>query len=95
MISGNRIYPVEILLPPKPIQDHFDKMKAEFLAALDRQKLSKAKIDLLFETILYKAFSGELTAQWREAHMKELLAEMEQQSKALEIAVKSKIKTNK
>ena len=30
-----------------------------------------------------KAFSGSLTAPWREAHMKDLLEEMEHQAKAL------------
>jgi type I restriction enzyme S subunit len=33
--------------------------------------------------MLHRAFNGELTAGWREAHMKEILTEMEHQSKAL------------
>jgi type I restriction enzyme S subunit len=32
---------------------------------------------------LHRAFTGDLTAKWREAHMKELLAELEAQAKAL------------
>jgi hypothetical protein len=35
---------------------------------------------------LHRAFSGGLTAQWREAHLKELLAEMEQQARVVESA---------
>jgi type I restriction enzyme S subunit len=41
------------------------------------------KLDRLFEVVLHRAFSGDLTAKWREAHMKELLQEMEQQAGAL------------
>jgi len=33
---------------------------------------------------MHQAFTGDLTAKWREAHMKELLAEMKAQAKALE-----------
>ena len=30
--------------------------------------------------MLHRAFNGTLTVRWREAHLKELLAEMEQQA---------------
>jgi type I restriction enzyme S subunit len=33
--------------------------------------------------MLHRAFTGELTAQWRKAHLKELLAEMEHQARLL------------
>lgn len=36
-----------------------------------------------FSVLMHRAFTGNLTAEWREAHMKELLAEMEAQAKAL------------
>lgn len=32
-----------------------------------------------------RAFAGQLTAKWREAHMKELLAEMEEQARLLNL----------
>jgi type I restriction enzyme S subunit len=35
--------------------------------------------------LLQRAFSGQLTAKWREAHIKELLAEMEQQARLLNL----------
>lgn len=41
------------------------------------------RVDNLFSSLMHYAFSGTLTASWREAHMKELLAEMEQQAKYL------------
>jgi type I restriction enzyme S subunit len=44
---------------------------------------SGEKIETLFSILLHRAFSGDLTASWREAHMKELLQEMEQQARLL------------
>lgn len=44
---------------------------------------TSAKLEHLFSVLLSRAFSGDLTAKWREEHMKELLAEMEEQAKAL------------
>lgn len=34
---------------------------------------------------MQRAFSGQLTAKWREAHGKELLTEMEQQARLLNL----------
>jgi type I restriction enzyme S subunit len=36
--------------------------------------------------MLHRAFTGDLTAKWREAHLKELLVEMEHQAKLLRTA---------
>lgn len=32
-----------------------------------------------------RAFSGQLTAKWRQAHMQELLAEMQEQARLLNL----------
>jgi type I restriction enzyme S subunit len=45
----------------------------------------RVNIDRLFSTLLYQAFSGDLTAKWREAHMKELLQELEEQARELNL----------
>ncbi|MEG4202839.1 restriction endonuclease subunit S [Microcoleus sp. Pol7_A1] len=50
------------------------------LAGISR---TKEKLETLLNVLLQRAFSGELTAKWREAHIKELLAEMEEQAKIL------------
>ena len=42
-------------------------------------------LETIFRTMLHRAFTGELTAKWREAHMNELLAEMEQQARVLRL----------
>jgi type I restriction enzyme S subunit len=58
----------------------------EQLLAIDRQRTAIGpRIDELFSVLLQRAFSGQLTAKWREAHMRELLAEMEQQARALNL----------
>ena len=48
--------------------------------------MSAAQVQLarLVEALVRGAFSGELTAKWREAHMKELLAEMVLQAAAIQ-----------
>lgn len=43
------------------------------------------RVDKLFSLLLSRAFSGQLTAKWREGHMNEQLAEMEQQARALNL----------
>lgn len=62
----------------------FDRQVLYAIAQLDKRREATSRINSLFETLLHRAFTGELTANWREAHMKEILAEMEEQAKALE-----------
>jgi len=48
-----------------------------------RIKMRETIVNRLFEVLLHEAFSGDLTAKWREAHMDELLQEIEVQKRAL------------
>jgi len=52
-------------------------------SVISKKKQLGEKLECLFNSLLHRAFAGDLTAKWREAHMKELLQEMEQQAKAL------------
>ena len=60
LISGSRIYPVEILLPPEDQQKRFE----EALQAITRQQYSAErasnKIRILFASLQHRAFRGEL-----------------------------------
>jgi type I restriction enzyme S subunit len=60
LISGSRIYPVEILVPPLPLQREF----ASRVAAVDKLKAahraSLAEMDTLFASLLHRTFRGEL-----------------------------------
>jgi type I restriction enzyme S subunit len=87
LISGSRIYPVEILVPSMPDQVNFSRQITDLREFDDKMTKSKESLNKLFGVLLHRAFSGDLTAKWRKAHMKELLIEMEQQAKYLSIAV--------
>jgi len=63
-----------------------EAFNAQVLGMLSLQKrrdTSAKAIQNLFASLLHRTFTGDLTAKWREAHIKELLAEIEQQSKYL------------
>jgi type I restriction enzyme S subunit len=82
-LNADQVESTPLILPPKPLQEDFAKhVKALRKGRVQRHDAS-AKLNTIFATMLHRAFTGELTAQWREAHMKELLAEMEQQARLL------------
>ncbi|MGO9146443.1 MAG: restriction endonuclease subunit S [Desulfomonilia bacterium] len=83
LISGSRIYPVEILVPPKKDQEIFAHSIIELHRNEKSQKYADNQIQKLFSVLLHRAFIGDLTTKWRESHMKELLSEMEIQAKCL------------
>lgn len=85
LISGSRIYPVEILVPPEDIQASFAKSVVSLLALDDVKTSASNRIDQLWEILMGRAFSGQLTAKWREAHMEELLDEVAHQVRALKL----------
>ncbi len=65
------------------LQNAFAKAVNRMGEWVDRIDQSSRSVDGLFSVLLHRAFTGDLTAKWREAHMKELLSEMESQSKAM------------
>jgi len=83
-INNSDLRNCRIPLPPIEIQAEWAKHVAAARNIATRTIASGEKLEQIFQTLLHRAFTGELTAGWREAHMKELLAEMEIQSKALE-----------
>ncbi len=83
LISGSRIYPVEILVPDQQLQENFAEQARVLDELIEREEHASEQLTKLFDVLLHRAFSGELTAKWRETHMKELLQEMEHQARAL------------
>lgn len=77
---------LEIYLPPWDLQNQFTLALQRYQDIYSYIQKCDFKIDNLFQTLLHQAFSGELTAKWREAHMEELLQEMEHQAKALNLS---------
>lgn len=85
-LDSDRLLSLPILIPER--QKHVDFLvRFRALRALDEKRADTApRLQRLFDVLLHRAFTGELTAKWREAHMKELLAELEVQAKSLEIS---------
>ncbi len=74
---------ITLPLPLLELQRRFAE-RAESLHSLQSKQSGCAdRIAQLNEMLLNRAFSGELTAKWREARMKELLEEMEIQARTL------------
>lgn len=84
-LTGVKLKQMVIPVPPFELQERFSEL-VQGLAPIDalRRQCGK-RINDLWETTLYRAFSGQLTAKWRSAHMKELRAEMELQAKLLNL----------
>jgi type I restriction enzyme S subunit len=70
---------------PKNLQINFSKYVENLRIIKNQRDLSFKNLNSLFSVLLQRAFSGELTAKWREAHLKELLEEMEIQRRELDI----------
>jgi type I restriction enzyme S subunit len=86
LISGSRIYPVEILVPDLCEQQAFAQIVNGVSAVRTKQVAAGQKLQQQFDVILHRAFAGELTAKWREANLKMLRAEMVEQARLLDIA---------
>ncbi len=80
-ITARNLKSTLVLVPPIGVQECFELGVSNILKIDESRLISSDQIEKLFLTLLYRAFSGNLTAKWREAHMKELLAEMEEQAK--------------
>jgi type I restriction enzyme S subunit len=93
LISGSRIYPVEILVPLEREQVTFARF-VERLLDLDKERTGSGdKLDHLWTLLMQRAFSGQLTAKWRQARMKELLAEMNEQAKLLNLPLPNELES--
>jgi type I restriction enzyme S subunit len=69
---------------PKDLQVQFSEV-VQSIRILRKQRVAASdNLEKTFAVILHHAFTGDLTGKWREAHMRELLVEMEEQAQALE-----------
>lgn len=83
-LNQKDILSLEVGVSPLDSQDRFCQLANTLLPQVETQQKVTEKIKRLFDNLLHRAFAGDLTAKWRETHMKELLQEMEEQAKALE-----------
>lgn len=90
--AGQQRVPVDFLkgyrvpLPPMEVQRRFAIAVQTILAHAAATDQIRDGIDNLFYLLLHRAFTGELTAGWREANKDQLEAEMQEQLAALEQA---------
>ena len=82
-INGKEYASLQIPCPPLSLQKHFMDMMESLMAFRNKRGAGAALIDRLFNLLLHRAFSGDLTSKWRKTHMQELLGEMAAQSKML------------
>jgi type I restriction enzyme S subunit len=82
-INTGELGAIRLPLPPLELQQRFVDHASRLIELETMRQKSCAAIDCTFQTLLHLAFSGDLTAKWRQVHMRELLAEMEHQAKAL------------
>jgi type I restriction enzyme S subunit len=67
---------VRVFTPPISLVREFSEQVRVAKQTLSHAAASAAKLEALFQTILHLAFTGELTARWREAHLREGVEEM-------------------
>jgi len=82
-LNLSEIRQFQVIVPPLVEQRKFRHAMLSLEKVKRRMKDQETLIGSLFQVILHRAFTGDLTASWREEHMKELLQEMELQAKAL------------
>ena len=78
-INGKEYASLAVPCPPVPLQKTFAELAEQFVDIRDSRDSTDKQIDRLFEVLLHHAFTGELTAGWREAHKDQLEAEMREQ----------------
>jgi len=83
-INARELRALPLVIPPLPMQDAFEVRLRKADSLLAQQDCLRNKLERLFSVLLHRAFTGDLTVEWREVHMKELLEEMESQARALE-----------
>ncbi|MBN1351929.1 restriction endonuclease subunit S [candidate division KSB1 bacterium] len=82
-LNAQQLLNTPFLVPPVNLQETFADVINKLRDKKIKRKISRDSLETLFIVLQTKAFSGELTAKWREAHMKELLQEMEIQARYL------------
>ena len=73
---------VNVFTPPMFLVEQFTTQVRETKQILTQSAASKAKLETLFQTLLHRAFPGELTARLREAHLREGVQELSRLSRA-------------
>lgn len=82
--NASELSALKVPLPPREKQEKYDNQVNKLRELSKTFDIREKGIENIFSSLLHRAFTGDLTASWREAQMKELLQEMERQSSYLE-----------
>ncbi len=82
-INTDGLRQIPVPLPPRELQQRFCDVLSDFKSIRSEKEGASDRLSELFSVLLHRAFAGELTAAWREAHMKEVLKDMNEQARAL------------
>jgi type I restriction enzyme S subunit len=84
-LNSTQLEATPIFNPPTGLQNAF-AIQVRAIRSLRDQCLDNAvRLEKLFDVLLQRAFSGQLTIKWREGYMQEILKEMTQQARALNL----------
>jgi type I restriction enzyme S subunit len=75
-INTQGLRQVSLPVPPLARQEVFRDRGVDLRGLLKRQREASERVEAVFSSLLTRAFSGELTAKWREAHVGKLLTEI-------------------
>ena len=85
-ISQEDIYNFDILYPPEQDRRNFANQIREVEQIWKQYSANTDRLDDLFQSLLSQAFSGELTAVWREQHREELATAAAERDRLLNVA---------
>ena len=83
-INQTTLGSLPVKLPPIALQTRFGALANTLCRSLQIRR--SETLERLSVSLNYRAFLGDLTISWRNAHMNELLQEMEQQAKAIDMS---------
>ena len=90
-VSQASVLRTEVPLAPPGLQKKFERYTWDVLGLLRVIHQARTRLDTLRGTLLQRAFSGQLTAKWRAAHSQQLLAEMQEQARLLNLSAPSTV----
>lgn len=85
-INAKELRSLPVIVPDIRVQEQFAKVLTSLRHHLQVLVEREQAVDCIFRTLVYRAFSGELTAKWREARREQLCVEMAEQARLLNLS---------
>lgn len=91
IINKSRFEDLSLIFPPKDLQDGFELRAMQAIDIFKTQVDSYPLLEDLFQSFLAHAFTGELTAAWREQNAERLQEEAAQRDMALGLQPRQRV----